>query len=170
MQFSLDAVSHLVVPVSDPRLAPLLEALTIDYTERYGDGGVREMASFPAHEFQPPHGIFVILQWEGQTIAGGAYRRYDEHTAEIKRIWTHQDFRRRGLATATLTVLEDEASAQGYNSIYLSTGPYQPEALALYLARGYQPLFDPSGDTSKLRDLAFTKALPTSKSGETMNV
>lgn len=168
MQFSLDAVAHLAVPASDPRLEPLLAALTADYTQRYGAGGVREMSSFPAQEFQPPHGKFVILQFAGQTVAGGAYRRYDERTAEIKRIWTHQDFRRRGLASKTLAVLEDQAAAQGYQGIYLSTGPYQPEALALYLARGYRPLFDQHSDTTKLRDLAFTKPLPATADGETI--
>lgn len=168
MQFSLDLVEHAAVGADDPRLTPLLEALTVDYTQRYGPGGVREMSSWPADEFQPPIGKFVVLIFNGQTVAGGAYRRKDEHTAEIKRIWTHEDFRRLGLASHTLKVLESEAAADGYTGVYLSTGPYQPEALALYLARGYQPLFDTRVDPATLRDLAFTKALPMTATSDTM--
>lgn len=170
MHFSLDRVEHAAVGADDPQLTPLLEALTVDYTQRYGPGGVREMSSWPAAEFQPPNGKFVVLIFEGQTVAGGAYRRKDEQTAEIKRIWTHENFRRRGLASRTLSVLESKAAEDGYSSIYLSTGPYQPEALALYLARGYQPLFDTSVDPAALRDLAFTKALPLAAANDTMAV
>ncbi|GLX10971.1 GNAT family N-acetyltransferase [Microbispora sp. NBRC 16548] len=78
----------------------------------------------------------------GETVAGGAFRRYDAVTAELKRIWAHPSHRRRGLGRAVVRVLEREAAARGYRRVYLTTGPRQPEAAALYLASGYTPLFD----------------------------
>ncbi|MBN1092928.1 hypothetical protein JKP75_10355 [Blastococcus sp. TML/M2B] len=33
---------------------------------------------------------------------------------------------------------------RGYTRLYLTTGPLQPEARALYLAAGWTPLFDPA--------------------------
>ena len=170
MDFSLQAVDHEVVTVDDQRVAPLLASLTKDYVQRYGDGGIREMSSFPAEEFQAPYGKFIILLFDGITVAGGAYRRFNEHTAEIKRIWTHPDFRRKNLASKTLTILEQEAAANGYSDIYLSTGPRQPEAIALYMNRGFTPDFDPSTDLSTLREVGFTKRLPANDQTETINV
>lgn len=48
-------------------------------------------------------------------------------------------YRRRGLARLLLGAVEDRAAKLGYRRLVLETGSEQPEALALYLASGYQP-------------------------------
>jgi GNAT superfamily N-acetyltransferase len=70
-----------------------------------------ELEKYPAHEFDAPHGVLLLLLEDGAAIAGGAYRRYDENTAELKRIWTHPEHRRRGLARRVLEELESRAVA-----------------------------------------------------------
>lgn len=148
--------------LEDPRLEPLLAGLQAEYTQRYGDlnGSVgREMNRFPAEEFAQPQGRFIILSHNGQTVAGGAFRRYDSSTAEFKRIWTHDDFRRRGLARRVLDELERGAQEQGYSRVFLTTGPRQPEARELYLRAGYTAHFDLSADPETLEYLAFSKPL-----------
>lgn len=55
--------------------------------------------------------------------------------------------------------LEKEARTFGYQRIYLTTGPQQPEAKALYLATGYTPLFDVDADPLTIGVLAFDKQL-----------
>ncbi|WP_159612148.1 GNAT family N-acetyltransferase [Glutamicibacter sp. JC586] len=153
--------AHAVL-IGDPRLAPLFAGLTVEYTTRYGDrdGGVaKELDRFPAHEFTDPLGRFVILEEDGQTVAGGALRRYDRYTAELKRIWTHEDHRRRGLARRVLHELELAAIELGYAQLYLTTGPRQPEALKLYLNAGYAPQFDLNADPESIGHLPFTKSL-----------
>ncbi|MFB9072269.1 GNAT family N-acetyltransferase [Citricoccus parietis] len=117
------------------------------------------MRRYPAEEFAAPHGALLIVQEHGQSVASGAYRRYDRHTAELKRIWTHHEHRRRGLARFVLARLEAEAVRNGYRSLYLTTGPRQPEAKHLYLATGYQPGFDLDADPESITHLAFTKHL-----------
>ncbi|MEU4762123.1 GNAT family N-acetyltransferase [Actinosynnema sp. NPDC023794] len=77
--------------------------------------------------------------------------------AELKRIWTHSRHRRRGLARRVLAELEREAVRFGYARLYLTTGPRQPEARALYLATGYTPLFDLTAEALPL--LPFEKDL-----------
>ena len=121
----------LCLPLEDPRVQPLVDGLTEEYDSRYGTtfgGAAEEMRRYPSTDFVAPHGTLLILQENGQTVAGGAFRRYDEQTAELKRIWTHADHRRRGLARQVLLELEDEAARYGYRRIYLTTGPRQPEA------------------------------------------
>ncbi|MES9808900.1 GNAT family N-acetyltransferase [Streptomyces cinereoruber] len=145
----------------DPLARPLLDGLAHEYTTRYGSA--HELSRCPAEEFAPPHGAFLLLLEQDVPVAGGAYRRHDEHTAELKRIWTHSAHRRRGLARRVLAVLEREAAARGYSRVYLTTGPRQPEARGLYLASGYRPLFDVSADPETIGPLPFEKFLENPK-------
>jgi len=143
---------------SDPDAAPLVAELTFEYTSRYGPLGAEEMQR-PADVFEPPHGQFLLLLEAGEAVAGGAFKRYDAETAELKRIWTHSRHRRRGLARRVLVELENEVRAFGYRRIYLTTGPRQPEARGLYLATGYTPLFDVDADPLTIGPLAFEKVI-----------
>src|SRR4029453_18079094 len=128
----------LDLPMHDPRVRPLLDELAVEYDTRYGDlfgrkASAEELNKYPAKEFEAPHGALLILQENGESVAGGAFRRYDATTAELKRIWTHSAHRRRGLARRVLAELEAEAVRRGYTKIFLTTGPRQPEAKFLYL-------------------------------------
>ncbi|WP_186419900.1 GNAT family N-acetyltransferase [Bosea sp. CS1GBMeth4] len=148
----------------DVAAAPLVEGLIREYDERYGahgrPGGARsELFRYPAEAFQPPLGDFILLQRYGRTIAGGAFMSHDDETAELKRIWTHDDLRRQGLAERVVAELERRAAALGYTRAYLTTGFRQPEATALYLKLGYRPLFDVSADPVLYRSLPFEKQI-----------
>jgi GNAT superfamily N-acetyltransferase len=130
---------------------PLLDALQIEYATRYRefrkDSEVlvsEEMARYPAELFAPPDGAFIVIQRDGETVGGGAFKRYDSTTAELKRIWTHASQRRQGLARLVVQELEVRALRQGYRRVYLTTGFKQPEAAGLYTNTGYEPLFDRS--------------------------
>ena len=156
------------VHLSDPLVEPLLAGLSVEYRSRYHDLLTEEqhraeMAHYAAEEFAPPVGSLVLLLEDSEPVAGGAFRRRLEPelgdaarlaradardadgvpvvpTAELKRIWTHAAHRRRGLARRVLVELEARARDLGYPRLYLTTGPRQPEAAALYRAAGYTPL------------------------------
>ncbi|MFG2873146.1 GNAT family N-acetyltransferase [Streptomyces sp. NPDC048338] len=164
MTFTPSPASALSVrrtTVDDPLARPLLDELAYEYNSRYGSAD--DLDRYPPEEFAAPRGAFLLLLEQGRPVAGGAYRRYDDGTAELKRIWTHSAHRRRGLARRVLTVLEREAADAGYTRIFLTTGPRQPEAKGLYLAAGYRPLFDVSADPESIGPLPFEKHLETPK-------
>ncbi|MFJ8587323.1 GNAT family N-acetyltransferase [Streptomyces sp. NPDC093595] len=155
------AVVHVLV--SDPRAEPLLRELGDEYAARYGKDAHAELARYPDEEFTAPYGgVLLLLLERGRAVAGGAFRRYDTTTAELKRIWTHSAHRRRGLARQVVAELEREATTRGYRRIHLTTGPRQPEARALYLATGYTPLFATDADPESIGPLPFEKHLPAS--------
>ncbi|MFE6337152.1 GNAT family N-acetyltransferase [Streptomyces sp. NPDC057798] len=157
------ALTVIQVAVSDPRVRPLLRELGDEYSARYGKDAHAELARCPDEEFTPSHGgVLLLLLERGETVAGGAFRRYDATTAELKRIWTHSAHRRRGLARRVVAELEREAVGRGYHRIHLTTGPRQPEARALYLAVGYTPLFDTEADPETIGPLPFEKHLERS--------
>ncbi|WP_407075342.1 GNAT family N-acetyltransferase [Parafrigoribacterium soli] len=147
----------------DPLAAPLLVDLEREYQERYeslfSGGAAAEMNRYAAETFSPPGGTFLLLLRDGAPISGGALMTIDEHTAEIKRVWTHPQHRGQGLARLVLTELEAEASRRGFTDVVLSTGPRQPEAVHLYLATGYEPQFDPTLDPMDIGEHGFRKRL-----------
>jgi GNAT superfamily N-acetyltransferase len=150
---------------TDPRARPLIDDLARDYDERYGlNDGVPssfELERYPAELFSTENGgAFVLLLRDGIVAAGGAYKRTSDETAEIKRVWTNPLFRRQGLAKVVMAALEAAASDAGYSIAELTTGARQPEAVALYLSLGYQPLFDLKGDYEEISYLEFRKPLP----------
>jgi len=158
---ALDDDVVLRVSPHDDVAAPLLEDLVVEYGTRYGLSTPHtQLTEVPVSDFEGPHGAFVVILRGGQTIAGGAIRRYDDTTAEVKRVWTNAQFRRQGLARRVLLELEKAAAGLGYRRIHLTTGPRQPEARALYLAAGYLPAFDLHADPESIGPHAFDKELP----------
>jgi GNAT superfamily N-acetyltransferase len=162
---SVPAVNQLrfVAVNQDDRLAePLLAELAVEYATRYGatEQAVSSwLRGYPADEFAPPGGGMLIGLLGGQPVTGGAFRRFDDSTAELKRIWTDSRYRRQGHAKALLVELEAEIAARGYRSVYLTTGDRQPEAEALYLSTGYIRLPEPLPAEGEVYPLAFVKTL-----------
>lgn len=46
----------------------------------------------------------------------------------------------RGVGRRILAYLEERAGAAGHTEVWLETGSEQPEAIALYVSAGYQPM------------------------------
>ncbi|WP_181782719.1 GNAT family N-acetyltransferase [Pseudonocardia pini] len=150
------------VDYADPLVRPMLEDLDREYGARYGHtlGDLDAETRRERDRFAPPDGGLVLLLEDGVPVAGGAFRRWDAETAELKRIWTDAAHRRRGLARRVLAELETEIAARGYRRIHLTTGPRQPEAQALYLATGYTPGYDRTLDPELIGPHPFDKTLP----------
>lgn len=160
----IDADEFRYVQASDELAGPLLAELELEYDTRYGDyfeeRASAELNRYPAELFSASHGgAFVLLLCGGVPIAGGAFKRIDDETAELKRIWTSSAHRRQGLARRVVAELEAEAARRGYTQIYLTTGPRQPEAKGLYLAAGYSPLFDTTLSAEEVGIHPFQKTL-----------
>jgi GNAT superfamily N-acetyltransferase len=135
-----DSQVRFVATTHDDALAqPLLAELAVEYAERYGGTPDVHLSwlPVPAEELAAPDGGVLIGVLQGVPVTGGAFRRFDADTAELKRIWTDRAHRRRGYARALLAALEAETTARGYRRLYLITGNRQPEAEALYDATGW---------------------------------
>ena len=98
----------------DPLAQPLLAELAAEYAQRYGGTPRTHLAwlPVPAAELAPPDGGLLIGVLDGVPVTGGAFRRFDAETAELKRIWTDRAHRRCGYAKALLAALEAETAAR----------------------------------------------------------
>jgi len=90
-------------------------------------------------EFEPGHGAFLVAVVDGVASACGAYRRIDDHAAEIKRMWADPARRGLGLGSRILQTLIDGAIADGYREIRLETGEHLTAAVGLYRRFGFTP-------------------------------
>ncbi|QZT60610.1 GNAT family N-acetyltransferase [Mycolicibacterium austroafricanum] len=152
----------VAVGQDDPLAVPLIDELAVEYADRYGGSRDRVHAwlrGYPAAEFEAPGGGLLIGLLDGLPVTGGAFRRFDDTTAELKRIWTDARYRRRGLGQALVSRLEADIAARGYSRIYLTTGDRQPEAEALYSSLGYQRLDEPLPAEGEVYAIAFLKEL-----------
>jgi GNAT superfamily N-acetyltransferase len=160
---TVPAVLRFVIVTQDDALAaPLLAELAVEYADRYGGNQERILTwlhGYPAEEFVAPEGALLIGLMDGQPVTGGAFRRFDSETAELKRVWTDSRYRRRGHARALLAALEAEIAVRGYRRVYLTTGDRQPEAEALYLSTGYIRLPEPLPADGEVYPVAFEKLL-----------
>jgi GNAT superfamily N-acetyltransferase len=81
----------------------------------------------------------VIVFYENDIAVGcGALREKENDTVEIKRMFVHPDYRKKGIASTLLTALETWAAEINYKYTILETGKKQPEAINLYQKQGYQ--------------------------------
>jgi len=153
------------VSPEDGDLQPIIDGLFGEYSARYGDYFSKDAEVELTEWYLPPQGLFIVLERDVEIVAMGAYKPFDEHTAEIKRIWTDKSLRQQGLAARIVQELERRAVLAGYSQIYLTTGFRQPEAVKLYLSQGYAAQFDLNRDPEEYSQppfdgrLRFTKTL-----------
>ncbi len=80
----------------------------------------------------------LIVAYEGNTPIGcGSWKKVDDQTAEVKRIFVEPAYRRRGVASAIIDLLESHIMATGFQKILLETARTTGDSKALYLSLGY---------------------------------
>ena len=89
----------------------------------------------------PKNMACIVVAYEGNTPMGcGCWKAVDEKTAEVKRIFVEPQFRRRGVASAIIDLLESHILASGYSQILLETARTTGDSKALYLSLGYKEI------------------------------
>lgn len=93
-------------------------------------------------QFNKPVGLagVVTVYLDGEVVGCGAFKHYDEATAEIKRMFVRPNARGNRVAARVLAELEVWAGETGHSRSILETGKKQPEAIALYTRSGYESI------------------------------
>jgi GNAT superfamily N-acetyltransferase len=116
----------------------IVHAASDELQQRYGGDGDNQ--HLRVDELRPPQGIFLVAR-KGPHLAGGVGLRAISDPslrfAEVKRLWVRPDLRREGVGLVLMNEIESSARSLGYVTLYLETGPAQPEALALYRTNGW---------------------------------
>ena len=82
----------------------------------------------------------VIAYQDSQAVGCGAFKKLDNETIEIKRMYVKFAHRGSGTAQAILNSLELWASEKGFKKCILETGNRQVEAIKFYKKAGYKSI------------------------------
>lgn len=116
-----------------PDFIQLVKLLDADLAIRDGDDH-----SFYAQFNKIDKIRYVVLIFENETPVGcGAFKEFDAHTVEIKRMYVVPVGRRKGIASLVLSELELWARELKFLRCVLETGKKQPEAIGAYQKNGY---------------------------------
>ncbi len=79
----------------------------------------------------------VVAYYDEQPVGCGCFKKFDDESVEIKRMYVSNEQRGKGIGTAILSELEKWAVELKVGSMVLETGNNQPEAVHLYGKLGY---------------------------------
>jgi putative acetyltransferase len=136
----------------DPVLAPTAEAVTLIAELDAVLGAVYEPEQrhgLSVEQVFQPNVRFFIARIGDAAVGCGAIALFGDY-AEVKRMYTRESARGRGVGKAILARLEDEARAAGKLLLRLETGIYQLTAIRLYEGCGFRLLGGPFGHYAAL--------------------
>jgi GNAT superfamily N-acetyltransferase len=120
----------------DPDVQRLIAAQQVELRARYDGAG--EPGTPPS---AADVSVVLLARDEaGRALGCGALRHLGDDVAELKRMYVVPEARGRGVSKAVLAGLEAAATARGWTTLRLETGPRQPEAVGLYERAGYLPI------------------------------
>lgn len=79
----------------------------------------------------------IVIYIENRPVGCGCFKRFDDKTVEMKRMFVLPEMRGRQLAAKLLQELEQWAVEEGFTKAVLETGRRQVEAIRLYTVAGY---------------------------------
>lgn len=112
----------------------LTQALDAELNARYG----KEQTLYDKHNVIDPIETALVGYEDGLPVACGCFKKIDNTTVEIKRMFVLPAYRRRGFSSQILGELEAWAVKCSFAHAQLETGKAQPEAIALYTKIGYE--------------------------------
>lgn len=111
----------------------LVSKLDKELSERYGE------LQNKYHNFNNVDSCntVVIAKYDNLYIGCGCYKKYDDQTAEIKRMFVDPNYRGLGVSKQILIEIENWARENGYKNALLETMMTQINAIGLYKKTGY---------------------------------
>ncbi|KQB41468.1 GNAT family N-acetyltransferase [Flavobacterium aquidurense] len=79
----------------------------------------------------------ILIYFEGKAVASGCFKKYNQDTVELKRMFVLPEARGLGLAQLVIKELEEKARNEGFANMILETLYKQIEAISLYQKVGF---------------------------------
>jgi putative acetyltransferase len=112
----------------------LITKLDNELHQRYG-----ELQDFyDSHNIIEANNNVVVVYYDKIPVACGCFKKFDEETVEIKRMFVRKNNRGKGISKIVLNELEKWAAENKFKKAVLETGVKQSEAIGLYMNSGYK--------------------------------
>lgn len=105
----------------------------------------------------------VIAYIDDKPVGCGAFKDFENNSVEIKRMFTLEKHRGKGIASLILNELEKWASELSFHSCMLETGIRQIEAVEFYKKNGYTIISNYGQYKGVKNSLCFKKNLKNEK-------
>lgn len=99
----------------------------------------QELQSLPGKYSEPDGRIYIAL-FEDKVAGCIALRRFDQNSAELKRLFIRNGFRGLGISKRLIQRVIQDALDVGYQSILLDTLDTMKPAISLYTAFGFKEI------------------------------
>ncbi len=134
----------LVRPFRPEDQAEARAVLAASWRERFGDE-YDEAEDHDLDDVSVPFasGLLLVATLDGQIVGTGGLIVRDDEAAEVRRMSTKREYRRRGVASAILRRLLDEARTRGCRRVVLGTEAAWDDAVSLYHAHGFREIARP---------------------------
>lgn len=129
----VDSIRIIRTTSEDQDFMQLIAALDDDLYQRNGEAQLKYRPYNKVDMIK--HAVLVYV--DGKPVGCGAFKKYDDKSVEIKRMFVFSEMRGKGLAAKILQELENWAVEEGYSNAVLETGYKQVEAIQLYTVAGY---------------------------------
>ena len=103
----------------------------------------------------------IVVYEAHQAIGGGAIRRYDDETVELKRVFVHTEYQGQGLGSRLVSRLIEWAAQLGYQRMILETGELLAESCAVYRKLGFEVIPNYGPYVNMPESLCMEKKLKT---------
>lgn len=125
-----------IVAPENQDFAMLAQKLDEYYFELVGDVHLRYA------EFNKPQNMnaICVVYENDEAIACGAWKKIDDETAEIKRIYVLPQHRRKGCASMIVKAMEADAAKTGRKRFILETARTTADSASLYVSLGYEEI------------------------------
>ena len=110
--------------------------ITEDYYSSLVGGESKRRAFVPYNASAEIPDVLIAYR-EGKAIGCAGLKRYDDKSAEIKRVWVQPESRGQHIAGEMMQLIEQKARQQGFARVILQTRPQMTEAVVMYTKRGY---------------------------------
>lgn len=144
-------IRDVIFPADSDALRKLIfeyaDWLNIDLSYQDFEG---EMASLETL-FSLPSGQYTFAIEQSHVAGGVGFRRLDEHTAEVKRLYVRQSYQGKGLGRRLMDNLLNKLKRLGYTRVVLDAVPPTQKAQELYELMGFEEIepyfFNPTPGT-----------------------
>ena len=145
----------LLTHKDDSRFLELIKLLDDDLYDKYGDIQKTYEKYIGLENL-----VHVAMAFCGERAVGcGGYKKYDNVSAEIKRIYVLPEYRGCGYAEKIMDKLHEKAKEGGYKKCLLETGPKQEAAIRLYQRLGYEKIDNYEPYIGMTASICFEKQL-----------
>jgi len=124
---------YLRTTSENPNFRRMVNALDEDLYRRNGD--TQKLYEHYNQIDKIKHAIVIFA--DGKPVGCGCFKRFDDETIEMKRMFVLPEMRGKQLAAQLLQELEKWAVEEGNTKAVLETGVRQVEAIRLYTVAGY---------------------------------